>query len=124
MWSLALLLAAASVTFDLAFGLGGREVARALSAGRYIRGSYRVGQRISVGNVGGEITAIESAFTVLATDGARRVRVPDDLFLGSIVTIHAPADPEDGGGPEDHPGAAPGPGDDSPPEASPPSAVQ
>ena len=87
---LAILLAAAAATFALAFGLGGREVARALSAGRYIRGSYRVGQRITVGEVRGEITAIESAFTVLATDGAQSVRVPNDLLLGSIVTVHEP----------------------------------
>lgn len=89
---LAILLAAAAATFALAFGLGGREVARALSAGRYIRGAYRVGQSISVGDVRGEITAIESAFTVLATERAQTVRVPNDLLLGSIVTIHDAAE--------------------------------
>lgn len=95
---LAILLAAGAATFALAFGLGGREVARALSAGRYIRGAYRVGQTISVGDVRGEITTIESAFTVLATGATQTVRVPNDLLLGSIVTIHG--DEEPGGPPE------------------------
>ena len=40
---IAVLLAAVSGTFTLAFGLGSREVARALSAGRYLRHDYRVG---------------------------------------------------------------------------------
>jgi len=96
---LAILLAAAAATFALAFGLGGREVARALSAGRYIRGSYRVGQSISVGDVRGEITAIDSAFTVLATGSAQTVRVPNDLLLNSIVTVHEPAEPTAGASP-------------------------
>ncbi|MDQ6751143.1 MAG: mechanosensitive ion channel [Actinomycetota bacterium] len=96
---LAILLAAAAATFALAFGLGGREVARALSAGRYIRGAYRVGQSISVGDVRGEITAIDSAFTVLATGSAETVRVPNDLLLSSIVTVHEAAEPTAGGSP-------------------------
>jgi len=96
---LAILLAAGAATFALAFGLGGREVARALSAGRYIRGAYRVGQTISVGDVRGEITTIESAFTVLATGATQTVRVPNDLLLGSIVTIHGDEEPTPGQSP-------------------------
>jgi len=51
----ALLLAAVGATFALAFGLGGREVARELSAGRYLRTAYRAGQVISFGDVRGRI---------------------------------------------------------------------
>nr|MBA2630144.1 hypothetical protein [Thermoleophilaceae bacterium] len=55
-----ILLAAASATLALAFGLGGREVARELSAGRYLRGSYEIGQTISFEEVRGEIVAFDT----------------------------------------------------------------
>lgn len=57
---IAVLLAAVSGTFTLAFGLGAREVARALSAGRYLRRHYRVGQEIAFGDVRGRISRIHS----------------------------------------------------------------
>lgn len=40
-----ILLAGAAGTFALAFGLGGRDVARALSAGRYLRHDYSASRR-------------------------------------------------------------------------------
>lgn len=83
-------LAGAVATFALAFGLGGREVASQLSAGRYLRGAFQTEQEISVAGVRGRIVAIETAATVLATEGGERVRVPNDTLLGSIVTVHAP----------------------------------
>ena len=67
------LLAAVAGTFTLAFGLGSREVARALSAGRYLRHDYRVGQEIAFGEVRGRITRIHSTSTT-----ARRRRGPVD----------------------------------------------
>ena len=82
-----LLLGAAGATFALAFGLGGREVARELSAGRYLRTAYRSGQVISFGDVRGRIESIDTAATVLRTD-AGTVRVPNNLLLGSVVTVH------------------------------------
>jgi small-conductance mechanosensitive channel len=82
-----LLLGAAGATFALAFGLGGREVARELSAGRYLRTAYRAGQVISFGDVRGRIESIDTAATVLSTD-AGTVRVPNNLLLGSVVTVH------------------------------------
>jgi small-conductance mechanosensitive channel len=63
----ALLLATAGTTFALAFGLGGRDVARELSAGRYLRTAYQTGQVISFGDVRGRIESIETAATVLRT---------------------------------------------------------
>ena len=83
----ALLLAATGATFALAFGLGGREVARELSAGRYLRTAYRAGQVISFGDVRGRIESIETAATVLRTDDGT-VRVPNNMLLGSVVTVH------------------------------------
>jgi small-conductance mechanosensitive channel len=87
-----ILLAAAAATFALAFGLGGREFARAVSAGRYVRGAFAVGQRISFGEVGGEITQIESAATVLRTDRGESVRIPNHVLLEAVVTVHEPAE--------------------------------
>jgi small-conductance mechanosensitive channel len=83
------LLAAVSGTFTLAFGLGSREVARALSAGRYLRHDYRVGQEISFGDVRGRITRIHSTSTMLDAGAGRSIRVPNHLLLDSIVTIYA-----------------------------------
>ena len=83
----ALVLAAVGATFALAFGLGGREVARELSAGRYLRTAYRTGQEISFGDVRGRIESIDTAATVLRTDQGT-VRVPNNLLLGSVVTVH------------------------------------
>ena len=62
-----IVLAAVAATLAIAFGLGGREVARELSAGRYLRTAYSEGQEISVDGVRGEIVALETAATVLRT---------------------------------------------------------
>lgn len=85
-----ILLAAAAATFTLAFGLGGRDVARELSAGRYLRSAYEPGQTISVGEVRGEIVSIETAATVLRNDAGEVVHVPNAMLLGSVVTVHTP----------------------------------
>jgi small-conductance mechanosensitive channel len=81
----ALFLLGAVFTVALAFGLGGREIARQLTAGRYVAGSYRVGDTIAVSGVRGEIVAFEGAATVLRTDEGSTVRVPNQLLLDSIV---------------------------------------
>jgi small-conductance mechanosensitive channel len=83
------LLAAVSGTFTLAFGLGSREVARALSAGRYLRHDYHVGQEIAFGEVRGRITRIYSTSTMLDAGEGRSIRVPNHLLIDSIVTIYA-----------------------------------
>src|SRR4051795_12534848 len=44
----AILLAAVTAPFAIAFGLGGRDVARSLSAGRYVRAAFTEGQMIRV----------------------------------------------------------------------------
>jgi small-conductance mechanosensitive channel len=82
-----ILLAAAAATFALAFGLGGREVAKSLNAGRFVRGAFEVGQTITVGTVRGEIIAIEPEATVIATDEGS-VRVPNSMLLESVVVVH------------------------------------
>jgi small-conductance mechanosensitive channel len=90
------LLAAVSGTFTLAFGLGSREVARALSAGRYLRHDYRVGQEIGFGDVRGRISRIHSTGTMLDTPEGRSIRVPNHVLIDSIVTIYSvPPEAED-----------------------------
>ena len=83
------LLAAVSGTFTLAFGLGSREVARALSAGRYLRHDYRVGQEIAFGEVRGRITRIHSTSTMLDAGEGKSIRVPNHLLIESVVTIYS-----------------------------------
>jgi small-conductance mechanosensitive channel len=81
---------AAALTLSLAFGLGSRDVARQLSAGRYVGAAFAIGQTISIDDVSGEIVALETAATVLRTADGRIVRVPNHLLLESIVTVQRP----------------------------------
>ncbi len=71
----------------LAFGLGGREVARALSAGRYVRTAFEPGQRITVADVSGEIARIDGVATVLRAADGSSIRVPNHLLIESVVTV-------------------------------------
>jgi Conserved TM helix/Mechanosensitive ion channel len=82
-----IVLAAAAGTFAIAFGLGGREVARALNASRFVRAAFTIGETIQVGEVRGEIVAIEADATVIGTDDGR-VRVPNHLLLESVVRVY------------------------------------
>lgn len=81
------LLAAVAVTFALAFGLGGQGIARELSAGRYVRDAFAPGQTIEVGDVRGEVVAIETAATVLRDATGQTVRVPNDVLMRTVVTV-------------------------------------
>ena len=82
------LLAAAAATLALAFGIGGREMAREVSARRYVEGAFRVGQEITVSDVRGTIAAIEATGTVLETAGGERVRVPNSQLIAGVVRLH------------------------------------
>jgi len=85
---IAVILAAVAGTFTLAFGLGSRDVARALSAGRYVRHDYRVGQEIAFADVRGRITRIHSTSTTLDAGEGRSILVPNHLLIDSIVTVY------------------------------------
>ena len=91
----AILLGAIAATFAIAFGLGGRETARALNAGRFIRNALTVGQTIQVGELRGRIVALDPDATVLSTDDGT-VRVPNHMLLESVVLVR---------GEEDEPGS-------------------
>jgi Conserved TM helix/Mechanosensitive ion channel len=82
----AILLAAVTLPFALAFGLGGRDVARALSAGRYVRASINEGQVIRVDDVRGRVERIEPSATVLRTP-TETIRVPNHVLIEKTVVI-------------------------------------
>jgi small-conductance mechanosensitive channel len=84
----AVLLAAAAAPFALAFGLGGREVARSLSAGRYVREAFSEGQVIRVDDVRGTVQRIEPSATVLRTE-TETIRVPNHILIDRTVVIEA-----------------------------------
>lgn len=85
-------LGAAAAALALAFGLGGRDAARALSAGRYLRHDYTVGQEIGFADVRGRITAIENVSTVLDAGNGQSIRVPNHLLMETIVTVYQPTE--------------------------------
>ncbi len=87
---LALIVTGVTLTLALAFGLGGRDVAREVTAGRYVTDAFSLGQRISLDEVSGEIVSLDRAATVLRTDTGATVRVPNHLLVGSIVTVEEP----------------------------------
>ena len=84
-----IVLAGVAAVFAIAFGLGGREMARALNAGRFVRSAFEVGETVQLGEWGGRILAIEPDATVLGTVGGR-VRVPNHLLVESVVEIQEP----------------------------------
>lgn len=92
---IAILLAAAAATFALAFGLGGRDVARELSAARYLRAAYSPGQTIGFGDVRGEIVSIENASTILR-GASGTIRVPNSVLLNTVVRVEDDARGEPG----------------------------
>lgn len=83
----AVVVLAVVLTLALAFGLGGRDIARHISAGRYVGNSFKLGQSITVGGLRGEIVAFESSATLLKADDGTTLRVPNQLLLDSVVTV-------------------------------------
>lgn len=90
----AILLGATALAFALAFGLGNREVMRAVGAGRVVRSAFAVGQDVELAGHRGEVVALESSAMVLRTPAGTTVRIPNHLALESVVEVHS------GGGPD------------------------
>lgn len=83
-----ILLAGATATVALAFGIGGQHVAREVSAGRYVRELYREGEEISFDSIRGTVVRVENATVVLRTADGDAVRVPNHALLSARVTLH------------------------------------
>ena len=82
------ILGAIAITLALAFGLGAREMARALTSGRYARADFEVGQTIRVGDMRGEIVRIDGAATTLKT-GDETIRIPNSMLVERMVVVEA-----------------------------------
>jgi small-conductance mechanosensitive channel len=89
---LAIVLGAVAATLTLAFGLGTRDLARALSSARYTRAAYRPGQTIRVGGMRGRIERLEATAAVLSAEG-ETIRVPNHLLVHDVVVIEEPTEP-------------------------------
>jgi small-conductance mechanosensitive channel len=83
----AILVGAVALGAALAFGLGSRETARQIAAGRSLASSLQVGERITVGGLTGEIESFGSAAILLRTDTST-LRIPNHLLLESVVEVH------------------------------------
>ena len=88
-----ILLGAVALTLALAFGIGGRDMAREVSARRYVEGAYEVGEEVTVNGARGRIATIEATGTVLETGDGDRVRIPNSQLVASAVTLHGGAPP-------------------------------
>lgn len=76
----------------LLVGLGGKTVASALAAGRYVRRYLDVGSRVEVPDATGVVTALHEATMELRTDEGRTVHLPYTAFLENGSVIEAPPD--------------------------------
>lgn len=97
----AVVLAAAVGSLGLAFGLGGREIAGGLNAGRIVSSSFELGQRIEVGRFRGEIVGFDPVATLIRTERGT-VRVPNQTLVSEPVLIEeGDADEAAAGDPSD-----------------------
>ncbi len=78
---------AASLSFALLVGFGGRSVARDISAGRALRNTLVPGATLRAGIVEGEIGALNPVAVEVETDGAETVHVPYHLLLESTIEV-------------------------------------
>ena len=83
---LGIALAAFAVTLALAFGLGSREIVRALTAARYARADFAAGETIRLGELRGTIEQIDSAATTLRA-GTERIRIPNHVLIEGVVIV-------------------------------------
>lgn len=84
---LAVAILAVALIGTLAFGLGGRNLAAQVSAGRHVHTAYRIGQKISIDDLTATIVAFESAATVVQLTDGRTARLPNEKLLSSIVIV-------------------------------------
>ncbi len=76
------------LTGALAFGLGSRDLAGELSAGRYVSAGFEVGQQVTIDGDRGELTSLEPASVLLATADGRTLRIPNSRLMASTVELH------------------------------------
>ncbi|WP_320669040.1 mechanosensitive ion channel family protein [Patulibacter defluvii] len=89
----AIVLAAVLATGTLAFGLGGRDAARAVTASRYLLGTVDEGDEIEVAGYRGVVRALEPTFVQIELPDGRLAHLPNHLLLTEpLVVARAPTD--------------------------------
>ncbi len=84
--NLTMILGSIVLSFTIAFGLGSRDVIKKLLFGFYSRKNFEVGQKIKVGNITGEIHAIDNiCMTIITKSG--KVILPIDKVVNKKVEI-------------------------------------
>lgn len=97
-----LTLAAAALLFGTAtalallIGLGGRDLAREVAAGRYLRRLVRPGDHVETPQHSGRISALHPATAELATGPGGTVHVPNTLLLSGTIRVSRPAPADNG----------------------------
>ena len=82
---LEIVLLASGAGLALAFGLGGRDLARHLIAGAYAREQFRAGDRLSIGEDTGELEDVGTMFTRLRTEDGQLLHVPNARLTEAVV---------------------------------------
>jgi hypothetical protein len=77
-------------TITLLIGLGGRDVARQVGAGRYVQRVIKPGQRLRIGDVAGVVTAVHAASVEIDLGGGRSAHLPHAAIIESIVEVDHP----------------------------------
>lgn len=90
------------LAFGLLVGLGGRDMAREIAAGRYLRRHIEPGTHITVGDVSGSVVEFHPAGVELRADDGRRLHLPHSHLLDTVMELGSgsdeASDPEAAGG--------------------------
>ena len=84
----AALLAGTALAVALLAGLGGRDLAREIAAGRYLRRIIRPGDHITTSHVTGRIATLHPATTEVQTDAVGTLHVPHTQLLSEPIRVH------------------------------------
>lgn len=95
------------LAFGLLVGLGGRDMAREIAAGRYLRRHIEPGSHVRVGEVSGSVTEFHPAGIEVRADDGRRLHVPHSHLLGDVVELEPTDEGSTEGSTEGSPGGSP-----------------
>lgn len=103
--AVAALLFGGAAAVALLIGLGGRDLAREVAAGRYLRRLVRPGDHIDAGDITGRISTLHPATTEVETDTASTLHVPHSLLLSGTIRVQrgSPRRPEQPSGQHETP---------------------
>lgn len=81
------LLFGAATAMALLVGLGGREMAREVAAGRYLRRIVRPGDYIETGEIAGRVSTLHPATTEVETGTSTILHVPHTLLMSNPIQV-------------------------------------